>query len=214
MQPINDAVNGVREAAHRLTGSSEDYDVLLELIGDARFVLLGEATHGTHEFYRERAQITKRLILEKGFNAVAIEGDWPDAYRVNRYVRGLGIDPDANAALAAFKRFPAWMWRNTDVLDFVDWLRAHNDAISLIEMNVGFYGLDLYSLYSSIEAVLGYLRKVDPEGARRAHYRYGCFDQFGENTQAYGYAASFGMTKSDPYARNTTAYDHSPATYY
>jgi erythromycin esterase-like protein len=196
MQPTNDPVNALREAAHPLTGSKDDYDGLLELIGDARFVLLGEASHGTHEFYRERAQITKRLIMEKGFNAVAIEGDWPDAYRVNRYVRGLGTDPDANSALAGFKRFPTWMWRNTDVLDFVDWLRSHNDTISLIEMNVGFYGLDLYSLYSSMEAVLGYLHKVDPEAAQRARYRYACFDQFGENTQAYGYAAGFGLTES------------------
>ena len=169
---------------------------MLDLIGDARLVLLGEATHGTHEFYRERAQITKRLIVEKGFTAVAVEADWPDAYRVNRYVRGTGMDPSADASLAGFERFPTWMWRNADVLDFVGWLRAHNDTISLIEMNVGFYGLDLYSLHSSMAAVLAYLDKVDPEGAKRARYRYSCFDQFGENTQAYGYAASFGLSES------------------
>jgi erythromycin esterase-like protein len=196
MQPISDALHQVREAARPLAGKSDDYDRLLEWIGDARFVLLGEATHGTHEFYRERAQITRRLILEKGFNAVAIEGDWPDAHRVDRYVRGIGSDPDANTALAGFRRFPTWMWRNTDVLEFVEWLRAHNDNISLLELNVGFYGLDLYSLYGSIEAVLRYLRKVDPDGERRARYRYACFDQFGEDTQGYGYAASFGLTKS------------------
>jgi erythromycin esterase-like protein len=196
MQAINDPVEAIREAAHPLTGSKDDDDRLLELIGDARFVLIGEASHGTHEFYRERAQITKRLILEKGFSAVAVEADWPDAYRVNRYVRGIGTDPDGNAALGGFKRFPTWMWRNTDVLEFVEWLRCYNDNISLIEMNVGFYGLDLYSLYSSMEAVLGYLHKVDPEGERRARYRYACFDQFGENTQAYGYAANFGLAES------------------
>ena len=111
-----------------LVGAADDYDPLLELIGDARFVLLGEATHGTHEFYRERAQITKRLIREKGFTAVAVEADWPDAYRVNRYVRGRGDDAEAIDALAGFRRFPAWMWRNADVLDFVGWLRAHNDS--------------------------------------------------------------------------------------
>jgi erythromycin esterase-like protein len=196
MQPANDIVGAVRDAAQPLMSASDDYDALLELIGDARLALLGEATHGTHEFYRERAQITKRLIADKGFIAVAVEADWPDAYRVNRYVRGTGMDRNADAALAGFERFPAWMWRNTEVLDFVGWLRAHNDTISLIEMNVGFYGLDLYSLHSSMAAVLAYLDKVDPEGAKRARYRYACFDQFGENTQAYGYAASFGLTES------------------
>jgi erythromycin esterase-like protein len=196
MQPMNDAIDAVREAAQPLGGASNDYDRLLDFIGDARFVLIGEATHGTHEFYRERAEITKRLIAEKSFSAVAVEADWPDAYRVNRYVRGVGTDPDANSALAGFQRFPTWMWRNADVLDFVGWLRAHNDKISLTELNVGFYGLDLYSLYSSIEEVLGYLDKVDPEGAKRARYRYSCFDQFGEDTQAYGYAATVGLTES------------------
>jgi erythromycin esterase-like protein len=196
MNPRNDAIDAVGQAAQPLTGARDDYDRLLDLIGDARFVLIGEATHDTHDFYRERAQLTKRLITEKGFSAVAVEADWPDAYRVNRYVRGIGIDPDANAALGGFKRFPTWMWRNADVLDFVGWLRAHNDAISLADLNIGFYGLDLYSLYSSIEAVLGYLDKVDPEGAKRARYRYSCFDQFDENTHAYGYAASLGLIES------------------
>jgi erythromycin esterase-like protein len=197
MQSTIDTVGAVRDAAKPLRGASDDYDALLELIGDnVRLVLLGEATHGTHEFYRERAEITKRLIVEKGFTAVAVEADWPDAYRVNRYVRGTGTDRDADAALSGFERFPNWMWRNTEVLDFVGWLRGHNDTISLIEMNVGFYGLDLYSLHSSMAAVLAYLEKVDPEGAKRARYRYSCFDQFGENTQAYGYAASFGLTGS------------------
>ena len=182
--------------AHPITGVKEDYDPLLEFIGDARFVLLGEASHGTHEFYRERAQITKRLITEKGFAAVAVEADWPDAYRVNRYVRGLGEDTEAIDALDNFKRFPTWMWRNADVLDFVGWLRAHNDALAATATKVGFYGLDLYSLHTSIEAVLGYLNKVDPEAAQRARYRYSCFDHFGDDTQAYGYAASFGMTET------------------
>jgi erythromycin esterase-like protein len=196
MQSANDIVGALRDAAQPLRGASNDYDALLELIGDARLVLLGEASHGTHEFYHERAQITKRLIAEKGFTAVAVEADWPDAYRVNRYVRGTGTATSADASLAGFERFPTWMWRNTEVLDFVGWLRAHNDAISLIELNVGFYGLDLYSLYSSMAAVLAYLDKIDPEGAKRARYRYSCFDQVGENTQAYGYAASCGLTES------------------
>ena len=185
----------VRDAAHPLTGSQTDYDHLLDFIGNARFVLLGEASHGTHEFYRERARITKRLICEKGFTAIAAEADWPDAYRVNRYVQGENADADAAEALSGFRRFPAWMWRNADVLDFVGWLRAHNDSLDPAR-RVGFYGLDLYSLHASIEAVLAYLDKVDPDGARRARYRYGCFEHFGEDPQAYGYAAGFGLSHS------------------
>ena len=120
-----DAVGLVRRDARPLTGDGRDYDALLERIGDARVVLLGEASHGTHDFYRERARITKRLIAEAGFTAVAVEGDWPDAYRVNRFVRGAGADGGAEEALRGFRRFPTWMWRNADVLDFVGWLRAH-----------------------------------------------------------------------------------------
>lgn len=186
----------VREAAHPLTGDAEDYDPLLELIGDAPLVLIGEASHGTHEFYRERAQITKRLIKEKGFTGVAVEADWPDAYRVNRYVRGVSTDADAVEALQDFKRFPAWMWRNADVLDFVGWLRYYNDDLPTDEPKVGFYGLDLYSLHSSIEAVLTYLEKRDPEAAQRARNRYACFDHFGKDEQAYGYATGLGITES------------------
>jgi erythromycin esterase-like protein len=182
----------VRDAAHPLTGSETDYDHLLDFIGSARFVLLGEASHGTHEFYRERAQITKRLIREKGFTAIAVEADWPDAYRVNRYVQGENADVDAVEALSGFRRFPAWMWRNADILDFVGWLRTHNDSLESAR-RVGFYGLDLYSMHASIEAVLTYLDKVDPDGARRARHRYACFENFGEDPQAYGYAAGFGL---------------------
>ena len=184
----------VSQAAHALTGSETDYDSLLEIVGDAPFVLLGEATHGTHEFYRERAEVTKRLIVEKRFTAVAVEADWPDAYRVNRYVRGMGEDKDAETALSGFKRFPQWMWRNTVVVEFVEWLREQNASLPE-EQKVGFYGLDLYSLNTSIEAVLGYLDAIDPDAAKRARYRYGCFDHFGEDTHGYGYAASFGLTE-------------------
>jgi len=177
----------IRAAAHPLReGEVSDYDPLLAWIGDARFVLLGEASHGTHEFYRERAQITKRLITEMGFTAVAVEADFPDAQRVNHYVRGLGGDRDAVEALGGFKRFPAWMWRNADVLDFVGWLRAHNEDQPDEASRTGFYGLDLYSLNTSIEAVLDYLAKVDPAAARRARERYACFDSFGGDTQRYG----------------------------
>lgn len=187
----------IRDEAYPLNANdTAGYDPLIELIGNARFVLLGEASHGTHEFYRERARITKRLIEEKGFNAVAVEADFPDAYRVDRYARGAGSDKDASEALGGFKRFPQWMWRNADVLDFVGWLRAWNDRRPDDAKKVGFYGLDLYSLHTSIEAVLQYLDKIDPEGAARARQRYSCFDHFGDDTQAYGYAAAFGLAPS------------------
>src|SRR5688572_24717277 len=153
--PLTDQL---RSAAVPLTGSRADYDRLLDAIGDCRFVLLGEASHGTHEFYRERAEITKRLIVEKGFHAVAVEADWPDAYRLNRFVRGETDDEETIDALGDFKRFPAWMWRNADVLDFLGWLREYNEH----HRDVGFYGLDLYSLHASMEAVLDYLEKIDP----------------------------------------------------
>jgi erythromycin esterase-like protein len=185
-------VEEIRTAAMPLTGSTEDYDPLLRRVGDARLVLLGEATHGTHEFYRRRAEITKRLILERGFSAVAAEADWPDAYRVNRYVRGAGQDVTAVESLGGFRRFPAWMWRNADVLDFVGWLRTFNDRVGP-RSKVGFYGLDLYSLRASMEAVIRYLDGVDPESARRARYRYGCFEHFGEDPQHYGFAAAHGL---------------------
>ena len=184
----------VRRAARPLTGAAEDYDPLMERIGDARFVLLGEASHGTHEFYRERAEITRRLIREKGFTAVAVEADWPDAYRVNRYVRG--ADGEDAEPLSGFRRFPTWMWRNTVVLDFVRWLRGHNQAPDRVGPMAGFYGLDLYSLHSSMEAVVAYLDKVDPDAARRARFRYSCFEHFGEDPQAYGYATRFDLGKS------------------
>jgi len=185
----------VRRAARPLTGSAEDYDALMERIGEARFVLLGEASHGTHEFYRERAEITKRLIREKGFSAVAVEADWPDAYRINRSVRGAD-DEGADEALSGFQRFPTWMWRNTVVLDFVRWLREHNLAPDCAGRMADFYGLDLYSLHTSMEAVVAYLDKVDPDAARRARYRYSCFEHFGEDPQAYGYAARFDLGRS------------------
>jgi erythromycin esterase-like protein len=187
--------NAVHKAAHPLTGASADYDPLMRLVGESRFVLLGEASHGTHEFYRERAQITKRLITEKGFTAVAVEADWPDAWRVNRYVRGDKSDAEAVDALSGFKRFPTWMWRNADVLDFIGWLRTHNDS-QTSNRKVSFYGLDLYSIHASMEAVLQYLDKIDPAAAQRARQRYSCFDHFGDDAQSYGYVAGLGLAES------------------
>ena len=190
------AIAAVRREARPLTGGPQDFDPLLEIIGDARVVLLGESTHGTHDFYRVRAEITKRLIREKGFAAVAVEADWPDAYRVNRFVRGADDLAESVDALDGFKRFPTWMWRNADVLDFVGWLRAHNESGRGGAPEVGFYGLDLYNLHASMQAVLEFLERVDPEEARRARERYGCFDRFGEDPQSYGYAAHLGLMRS------------------
>jgi erythromycin esterase-like protein len=172
-----------------------DLAPVLELAREARFVLIGEASHGTHEFYRMRAELTRTLIAEHGFGGVAVEADWPDAYRVNRFVRGESDDRDATASLAGFERFPQWMWRNTDVVDFVAWLREYNSRLDA-RHRVGFYGLDLYSLYGSISAVLDYLGAVDPPAADRARYRYGCFEHFAEDVQAYGYAATVDATRS------------------
>ena len=186
--------DSIRREARVLTGAPGDHDELLELVGDARLVLIGEASHGTHEFYRQRAVITKRLIAERGFNAVAAEADWPDAYRVNRYVRGVGRDGSANEALSGFERFPAWMWRNVVVRDFVDWLHAHNQHRGeQSDAQVGFYGLDLYSLHRSMQEVIAYLENVDPRAAARARERYACFDHTSaDDGQAYGFAAAFG----------------------
>jgi erythromycin esterase-like protein len=186
----------IASRVHKLTGASDDYDSLLELIGDARFVLIGESSHGTHEFYQERARITRRLIEERQFTAVAVEADWPDAYRVNRYVRGRGDDRDSVQALSGFARFPTWMWRNTDVLDFINWMRAHNDSLQSGAPAVGFYGLDLYSLFTSVSEVLRYLDKTDSEAAKRARERYACFDHFGSDSQLYAYHAGLGLSES------------------
>ncbi len=175
--------------AHEVDGSPDDYDGLWDLVGDRRFVLLGEASHGSHEFYRERARITQRLIDDLGFNAVAVEADWPDAYRVNRYVRGLSRDPDAATALSDFRRFPSWMWRNADVVRFVEWLRARNDAHQA-PTKAGFYGLDLYSLATSMNAVVDYLESVDPAAAAEARERYSCFDHVSGEGPEYGHAVA------------------------
>ena len=187
------AAEAIRREALPLTGSRHDYDALMSRAADARIVLLGEATHGTHEFYRERARITKRLIREHGFTAVAIEGDWPDAYRVHRYLSGAGPDRTAEAALGGFRRFPTWMWRNADVVDLVGWLRTHNDARHATARKVGFYGLDLYSLDASMEAVVAYLREHDPQAAERARRRYACLQPYASDSADYGRALLSGV---------------------
>jgi len=173
-----------------LDEGEHDYDELLDLIGERRFVLLGEASHGSHEFYRERSRITQRLIEEKGFTVVAAEADWPDASRVNSYVMGRSEDPDAKVALEGFERFPSWMWRNKDVVEFVEWLRTHNQGHIDEQFKTGFYGLDLYSLHTSMEAVITYLSSVDPDAAIEARERYSCFDHVRAGGSEYGRAVT------------------------
>jgi erythromycin esterase-like protein len=187
--PHDSALPTLRAALRPLTGDG-DTEAIIARIGDARLVLLGEASHGTHDFYELRAAITRRLIETHRCRAVTIEGDWPDARRVDRFVRGRGDDQTADAALQGFRRFPQWMWRNTVVRDFVTWLRDWN-AKQSPEHRCGFYGLDLYSLHGSIGAVLRYLEQVDPPAAQRARVRYSCFEAVGsDDPQLYGLAVS------------------------
>jgi erythromycin esterase-like protein len=174
----------------RTLALDEGLATVLERAARARIVLLGEATHGTHEFYALRAELTRRLVGEHGFAAVAAEADWPDAYRVNCFVRGADDDASPEQALRDFRRFPAWMWRNTVVVDLVEALRTLNES----GREAGFYGLDLYSLHASMEAVVRFLERVDPEAALRARERFACFEQFRTNGdgQTYGQAAELG----------------------
>jgi len=194
--PYEKLLQTLNEAAEPVVDGADKYSTLLEKIGDARFVLIGEATHGTQEFYQTRAEITQELISKKGFMAVAIEGDWPDAYQVNRYLHGFGNPEDAEKSLGAFKRFPTWMWNNTTLPPFLQWLREHNDKLADPNKKINFYGLDLYSLYTSIQRVITYLEKIDPPAAKQAKARYACFDHLQTDPQSYGYLTTAGIKKA------------------
>lgn len=185
----------VRATARPLTGSVRDYAPLLAQARDAKFVLLGEETHGTREFFRERARITRRLIEDRKFSGVVLEAEWPDAERVDRYVRGrAGADATAEAALGGFDDFPRWMWRNATFRDFVVWLRAYNAELPPTQ-RVGVYGMDLYSLDESIDAVVEFRdRGGDAAAASRARERYGCFAPYRGAPDSYGYAAAENRT--------------------
>jgi erythromycin esterase-like protein len=173
----------IRDSAEPLPDLDDDsFGAMFDRFGDARVVLLGEASHGTSEFYRARAQISKRLIERHGFNIVAVEADWPDAATIDRYVR---YRSPREGEEAAFERFPIWMWRNSDVDAFIRWMRGHNEGRAYQEMT-GFYGLDLYNLSSSMRAVIDFLDKEDPEAAKLARQRYGCLEPWAENPAAYG----------------------------
>lgn len=170
----------------------EEFGAMFDRFGDARIVLLGEATHGTSEFYAARAAITRHLIVHHGFNLVAVEGDWPDAARIDDYVRHHAGRPKRGDP---FIRFPTWMWRNAEVLQFADWLRRHNEPLAP-DKRTSFRGLDVYSLGESIHAVLHYLDKVDPDRARSARQSYGCLTPWQDEPQQYGRAVLSGMRDS------------------
>ncbi|HKT85245.1 MAG TPA: erythromycin esterase family protein [Novosphingobium sp.] len=189
--PIDEArfINGLRDAAAPLPSpDASSFADSFERFGDARIVLLGEATHGTHEFYAARAAITRRLIERHGFNIVAVEGDWPDIARIDAYARHRAARPRKGEP---FVRFPTWMWRNEEVLAFADWLRAHNEGRPEDE-RAGMFGLDVYSMGESIHAVIAYLDEHDPPAAAEARRRYGCLMPWQDEPQHYGREVEFG----------------------
>ncbi|WP_417320047.1 erythromycin esterase family protein [Emcibacter sp.] len=201
--PDQALIGALEKYARPLGGGLQDYDEIIDAARNHHYVLIGEASHGTKEFYRARAEITERLISERSFDAVAVEADWPDAFRINRYVSQMGNDQSADQALADFERFPTWMWRNRELEHFVHWLHDYNQRYISANPDqarrtrpVGFYGLDLYSMNTSIHAVIDYLDQVDPEQARHARERYGCLYHFMDNPQSYGYAIRKGMADS------------------
>jgi erythromycin esterase-like protein len=168
-----------------------DLDQLMDRIGDAHYVLLGEASHGTHEYYTWRSQISKRLIMEKGFSFIAVEGDWPDCYQINRYIKGYS-DAGANAleVMQNFNRWPTWMWANWEIVALTEWLRQHNKGLTYSK-KVGFYGLDVYSLWESLDAMMNYLKKEDPQAARVVERAIQCFAPYGEEAQEYAIATKY-----------------------
>jgi erythromycin esterase len=192
---LNEVKKVLKEGiVHKLENfNKKDLDPLLESIGDARYVLLGEASHGTSEFYTWRAEITKRLITEKGFSFIAVEGDWPDCYRVNRYVKGMKNSGSLSAyeVLYAFSRWPTWMWANREIVDLIEWLRSHNKGVENRDKKVGFYGLDVYSLWESLEAVMQYLQKNYPDTMKSAIDAYRCFEPYGRDVEEYAKATAF-----------------------
>src|SRR5215207_2137777 len=184
-------------ALARPLGGEGDLDPLLERIGDAKIVAIGEASHGTHEYYAWRASLTRRLVEERGFRFVAVEGDWPDCYRVNRSVRlRPGAEEDPRDALDAFARWPTWMWANDDVVDFCRWLRGFN-ADRPEEQRVGFYGIDVYSLWDSMKGLIEWLREHEPQHVPTAMQALRCFEPFGEDGAEYAFASRFAPTSCE-----------------
>ncbi|MBP1966803.1 erythromycin esterase family protein [Paenibacillus aceris] len=184
-------VEQIKQQAVPLT-TPQDLDALLEAIGDKKYVLLGEATHGTSEFYTLRTELTRKLIETKGFSFIAVEGDWPSCYEVNRYVKQYkDAKPNTREVLEGFNRWPTWMWANEEVGALVDWLKQHN-ADKPIEQRVGFYGLDVYSLWESLDEIERYLQeKGTPEQLALARSAFECFDSYDKEGQNYGVSAAF-----------------------
>ncbi len=192
-----DALVGAIDESAVALQSPADLDAVLDQIGDGRYVLIGEASHGTSDFYRWRAELSKRLIVERGFSFVAVEGDWPDCYRVNRYVRGQpDSGNDAYEVLHAFERWPTWMWANREVVEFITWLREHNETRAPAA-RAGFYGLDVYSLYESMAEVVRYLEEVDPGAASAARRAYSCFEPYYDDVQEYARATALVPTSCE-----------------
>jgi erythromycin esterase-like protein len=186
----------IRNIARPLADAG-DLDPLLDAIGDARYVLLGEASHGTSEYYSWRARLSQRLIREKGFSFLAVEGDWPDCYRVNRYVKGYrGAGESAREVLHAFDRWPTWMWANWEVVALAEWLKGHNQSLDE-GRKVGFYGLDVYSLWESLHSLMSYLKRTDPEALAAAERAFRCFEPYGEDVQEYARATAFVPTSCE-----------------
>ena len=193
--PVSDALTRAIERAGTPLHDPRSLDPLLDRVGSANRVLLGEASHGTSEYYTWRAEITKRLITEKGFRFVAVEGDWPACMELNRYVRGESERESAHEALRAFHRWPTWMWANQEVENLAEWMRGHNARLPAKE-RIGFYGLDVYSLWESMEAVLGWLRENQHEALPAAMRAFECFEPYGRDEQGYAAAASGWVPRS------------------
>ncbi len=197
-RPLSTRKSGqiLREAAHSLMGRmafEAAVNALIERMGNARFILMGEASHGTHEFYEMRVRLTRRLMEQKGFRVLAVEADWPDMQRVDSFIHGFAPVLSTNKALGGFNRFPRWLWRNEVIKEFIPWMRGFNLRSENKELPARVCGLDLYSLHASMEAVVQFLEKTDPSAARRAKARYACFDSFGSSPQLYGLATKRGL---------------------
>lgn len=189
---IPGSTDQLEQASHKLN-TDADLDILLDKIGDSRFVLLGEASHGTHEYYTWRTRISKRLIKEKNFSMIAVEGDWPDCYRINRYIKGYeNSGESAKEVLKEFNRWPTWMWANWETVALTEWLHKYNKKLPS-DKKVGFYGLDVYSLWESMEAILVYLHKKDPIAFRSVQKAMDCFEPFNVK-EGFSYAErSYGI---------------------
>lgn len=181
----------ISQHAHKVT-HPDDLQPLFDRIGDARVVMLGEASHGTHEYYTWRSNISKRLIEEKGFNFIVVEGDWPDCYKLNRYVKGYSDGHTAADVLKSFERWPTWMWANWEISALCEWMKKHNSGRS-VDKRAGFYGLDVYSLWESMAAIMDYLKKTDPEALKVAQKAFRCFEPY-SGDEGFEYASALRLT--------------------